>query len=215
MQKILAFCVILVLLFLLGTRTESVHGGDREWNVVGGYHNKADAARLLQRTHDRTIRFLRYLRDKYHVDETDDVIAQEGLAHKAITASARHRAVNALVDNYNPDMIFENNPMTSAETSYTISKGVSMHICLRNRDQPTILSDENLLFFTHLHEMSHIADYQSWGHELSFWRVFKFILHEAALGGFYTPVDYAKHPAVFCGLKIDYQPLYDAALPAI
>jgi hypothetical protein len=160
------------------------------------------------------IKLLRALKEKYHVDETDDVIAEEGPGH-VVASDDVLTIVHTLLDNYNPDVIYENDPQYSSDTSYTINKGSSMYVCLRKRDQPHLIEDEDLTFFVVLHEAAHIANYNGWGHDDRFWTVFKFLIHEAVLAGVYTPVDYEKRPQDYCGLNVFYQPLYDRTLPLL
>lgn len=203
---------------------ENVSSPRRSWNVSAGYDNALNAAQLLQKTHNKTITFFRHLIRRYHIDETDEQIIAEGDAHyrglwtiagayDGLGGDLRKRAT-AMVRNYNPDTLSENDPKISAETSYTVAKGRRMLACVRNRDNPNILSDPNTLMFTHLHELSHIANYNGWGHGPDFWTTFKWVLREAVEAGVYDPVDYAANPIVFCGLTINYQPLYDANLPS-
>jgi hypothetical protein len=48
--------------------------------------------------------------------------------------------------------------------------------------------------------------------ESGFWPLFKFMLVNAVDCGIYTPIDYAAHPVVYCGLKLSYNPYYDSRL---
>jgi hypothetical protein len=175
--------------------------------VAESYENKDKAAAILNRLNERTIIFLRYLKKKYNIDATDDHKANKEYGTDTRTM------IDTLLDNYDPDSLTENDPRFSKDTSYTINKGNSMYICIRDRDNPYSFVDEDVLFFTHLHELSHIANYKSWGHDPQFWATFKFILHEAVNAGVYRPVNYESYPAMFCGLKITYQPLNDKTLP--
>ncbi len=208
--------IVIIAIYILGHKKwVRVGPGIRKWNVVGDYENSDEAARLLDKTNKTLIEFMRGLKHKYHIDETDDVSE----AHHGDKYSSHNRIVNApndlyniidhLLDDYNPDVFYENDPRYTSETSYTIDKGRAMYICLRNKSDPHTLVDENTLLFTMLHEISHIANYRGWGHGNDFWACFKFILHEAQLAGIYQPVDYARHPTVFCGLVINYNPLLD------
>lgn len=196
----------------------SVHGVNlRNWNVIGSYSNSNEAAELLSRAHKTLIQFMRVLETKYHIDETDDTIAMEGSQHTAIVNSRGdvYNCVDTLLNNYNPDRIFENDPKWNKGTSYTMNKGESMYVCLRNRDDPSKLIDFDTLLFVLLHEISHIANYNGWGHSTRFWEVFAFILHEAQLAGLYTPINYEKYPVMYCGLEINYSPLFDPSLKKI
>lgn len=196
----------------------------RAWNVSAGYENAHNAAALIQQMHNRTIVFFRHLMRKYHIDESAEQIASEadlhyrGLRtiysmHDGIGGDLRKRAT-AMVRNYNPDTLSENDPRVSSETSYTVAKGRQMLMCVRDRENPNTLADPNTLMFTHLHELAHIANYNGWGHGPDFWTTFKWVLREAVEAGVYTPVDYAANPIMFCGLNINYQPLYDTNLPS-
>jgi len=209
--------IILLLLFAwyYMRRTTSIPAAGRSWQVVGKYENAQSAAELADRVHSQIIVFFKYLKKKYHIDETDDFIAGEYESHSAVVNNPNdtYKMVDFLLDNYNPDVIYENDPRFSMETSYTINKGESMHMCLRNKDDVNTLVDYETLLFTWLHEISHIANYNGWHHEPPFWVVFKFILQEAEAAGIYTPIDYSKTPVVFCGLDIPYNPYYDKSLP--
>ncbi len=192
-------------------------GSIRTYHVVGGFANKDAAAELLDNTNKVLIRFLRGLKYKYHIDETDDLQVAHASEHKAIMQAPGdlYAMVNYLLDNYNPDVFYENDPRYTKDTSYTLDKGRAMYICLRNKDDPTRLVDNGTLLFTMLHEMAHIANYRGWGHGQDFWACFKWLLHEAQLAGIYTPVDYAKYPTDFCGLTINWNPLHDSAVPQL
>lgn len=188
--------------------------GLRKWNVVSDYENSDEAALLIARTNATIIEFLRSLKIKYHIDEPDDIIAEHPADHNRVISAPNdlYNIIDHLLDNYNPDVFYENDPRRSPDTSYTINKGDAMYICLRRRDNPHQLVDENTLLFTMLHEISHIANYRGWGHGNDFWACFKFILHEAELAGIYRPVDYAKYPVDFCGLLINWNPLFDKSV---
>lgn len=210
---------IIVVILLVGREVRAraamarVRYGARQWNVVGSYDNAPDAAKLLADTNAKIIDFFRFLRRKYHVDEPDDQIAHEGQVHIDMINNPNRAMIYALLHNYNPDEFYENDPRTSSDTSYTLGKGNYMYVCLRQRGQPEFLEDPNMLLFVMLHESSHIANIKSWGHDNYFWTTFKFILHEAQLAGIYEPRDYNAHPATYCGLHVQYNPLYDTSLP--
>lgn len=214
------FCVgtLLLLLLLLiyyyksGPRTTPIAHGERKWNVIGSFADRARAAEMLDRANSTMIEFMRILRRKYHIDETAEDISRCE-THMESMSKESYKIISTLLDNYNPEVFYENDPRTSNETSYTINKGDLMRICLRNKKPPHGLVDFNTLMFVLLHESAHIANYSSWGHDERFWTVFKLILHEAILAGIYRKVDYKAHPVDYCGLNIVYQPLDDTSLP--
>lgn len=196
----------------MSTWRVKVSADGRAWNVVGAYDNKEAAAALMSSVNARMVKFMKFLKVKYHIGEADDVISAETSAHSIITGRPTYNMVLHLLANYNPDGFYENDPKRSSETSYTLGKGTSMYICMRDKKTPESLVSADDLFFVMLHECAHIANYDGWGHETDFWEVFSFILHEAHLSGVYRPVDYAQHPITYCGLYVNYNPLYDKKL---
>ncbi len=214
---VIGLIIVIIILVVFRTRYTVVQSGRRRWHVVSDYDNNKQAAQLLARTNAVIIEFLRALKKKYHIDETADTIAEHPADHSRVVNAPNdlYNMIDHLLDNYNPDMFFENDPRYTSDTSYTLNKGDAMYICLRRRDNPEQLVDENVLLFTMLHEMAHIANYRGWGHGNDFWACFKFILHEAQIAGLYHPVDYAKYPVDFCGMTINWNPLFDKSVPEL
>jgi hypothetical protein len=115
--------------------------------------------------------------------------------------------VKRLVAGYNPKQIYETLP-TSEYTAYSQNKGEKLAFCLNTEKEGGNLIDPNTLTFVALHELSHIAN-KSIGHNDEFWDNFRFILGEANKIGIYTPVDYKKKPARYCGMNITDNPYYE------
>jgi hypothetical protein len=115
--------------------------------------------------------------------------------------------VKRLVAGYNPKQIYETLP-TSEYTAYSQNKGEKLAFCLNTEKEGGNLIDPNTLMFVALHELSHIAN-KSIGHNDEFWDNFRFILGEANKIGIYTPVDYKKKPARYCGMNITDNPYYE------
>lgn len=210
--------IIVITVILLRRKFSSVAAGPtgRRWNVLNNFHNNAEAAALLASVNAKMIELMRHLKKKYHIDETEEDITKCAQHNKVVALpNDLYRIVDHMLDNYNPDVFYENDPRGTTETSYTVNKGAAMHICLRRKDDPTKLVEEGQLLFVMLHEGSHIANYAGWGHERGFWQTFAFILNEARLAGIYVPVDYSKYPFNYCGLVVNYNPLFDPALPKI
>lgn len=180
----------------------------RVWNL-SDYDNDKEAAALMSRANDRMMKLMCHLKKKYNVDLIGEQPSDK------LHYSLRQTCIDSLLDHYNPDNFYENDPKKiGSETSYTLSKGSAMYICLRSKDNPEQLVDINTLMFVLLHESSHIAC-PSWGHSEEFWSVFKFILSEAVECDIYKVENYQKYPKMYCGLLIDYQPILDKNRPAI
>lgn len=116
----------------------------------------------------------------------------------------------------NPSRFYESTPDADL-TSYSVNKGESIHLCLRQRkskddsSQAAInetLVDENVIMFVSIHEMAHIVT-KSVGHGPDFWNNFAWLLKESELIKIYTPQDFRAHPVKYCGMSITDQPTYD------
>jgi len=115
--------------------------------------------------------------------------------------------VRRLVKNFNPKKIVETLP-TSEYTAYSENKGQKIAFCLNKKKQDNDnLIDENTLMFVALHEMAHVAS-KSIGHNTEFWDNFTFLIGEAEEIQMYTPVDYSKKNADYCGMTITSSPYF-------
>jgi hypothetical protein len=79
-------------------------------------------------------------------------------------------------------------------------------VCIREKTPPYTFVDENTVMFVLLHEMAHLMT-TTIGHTPEFWANFKRILHDAIQAGIYTPINYSKHPVLYCGMTITDSPL--------
>lgn len=113
---------------------------------------------------------------------------------------------NRLLKRFDPTSIQETSLYENA-TSYTVNKGSSMHLCLRQK-KTLRHHDINVITFVAVHELAHIAS-SGWGHGDEFQKNFKFLLQNAVDCGIYSPVDYSSYNTPFCGLTIKHNPLYD------
>jgi len=175
---------------------------NRRYNVISDFDNAGDAAQLMSDTNDRLIAFMGYLASKYKIDASPPVIPTDP------TERRRYNLISAMLKNYNPDDMYETDLRTTSDTSYTTNK-VTLHVCLRNKKDPNILVDPDVLCFVLLHELSHMAYYDGWGHPEEFWQIFKYMLQEAQASGIYNNVDYSKDPTRYCGLDVEYNPYFD------
>jgi hypothetical protein len=172
----------------------------KPYRIISKFEGGNDAADMLANINMFLLNVLKYMKTKY-VDNPNP-------------KTARHRAyTQRLLNLYNPDVLRENNPRSTVNTSYVTNKGDEIYFCLREKKTGKAhFHDLEVLKFVALHEISHIAT-TGYGHDDEFWSNFKFIAREAAEAGLYTPVDYRRYPADYCSLTIDYSPLYDARLP--
>jgi len=117
--------------------------------------------------------------------------------------------VKRLVQNFksDPNRFLESTP-DAEHTSYSVNKGESVHLCLRQRDGTEKLVDDNIMMFVSIHEMAHMIT-KSIGHEPEFWNNFGWLLREAEAKGLYKPTDFKSHPVMYCGVSITDSPKYD------
>lgn len=110
-----------------------------------------------------------------------------------------------------PKRFYEATP-DSEHISYSVNKGDSIHLCLRQKDgKQEKLVDENVMVFVALHEMSHVITPPTVkSHGPEFWNNFGWLLQESEALGIYKYQDFRAHPVTYCGEKITDQPKYDA-----
>lgn len=222
---IIIICLILLIYFFWNLnptkRTLFKSDYDGEYYSVVEKYGGSESADQMARLNKKTLAFLKDIKEKYRVNSTDSPIIPEPddlgdgeRLHVEGSGEGRLKGiVRRIVENYNPEVIHENDPDAGDGTSYTIDKGKKLIICLRNK-QTKKLHDDHTMMFVVLHELSHMGN-KNWGHKRDFWEIFKFILHEAKEAGHHMPVDYRYRPMNYCGLLIDYNPYYDNALKSI
>ncbi len=124
--------------------------------------------------------------------------------------------VKLMIKNFrsDPQRFLESTP-DSQHTSYSVNKGESIHLCLRQRDGPDeSLVDENVMMFVALHELAHVCT-ESVGHGPDFWNNFGWLLKEAEANNLYSYTDFSAHPVSYCGVYITDAPRYDPAKDGI
>lgn len=192
MLYILIIVVIIILIYLWRRYSyESYTINGIGYKVSNKYQNPEEAAAVLDYLNRNNIELLRHLRLKY---KNDDLMSKK---------------VQFLLDNYNPEVIFEHIPIGTKNTSFVVDKGESVGFCLREKiSGKDLLHDKHTLMFVNLHELSHMYNI-TWGHERDFWQAFKFILKEAKEAGIHDPVNYSLSPIKYCGLAVKYNPYFD------
>jgi hypothetical protein len=142
-----------------------------------------------------------------------DILAKLNYVNKTVIAHMQKKYadsseidVDFLAGNYNGEVLSEHIPKTTVNTSYVLNKGDLIKLCLRNKETGEF-HDMNTLIFVDLHELSHLLD-REYGHNKSFWFGFQTVLKEAVALGLYTPVNYSKNPANYCGLQIHSNPFF-------
>lgn len=199
MKYFLAFFILIVFFMLLNypeyfTTTPVLSNIDnKQYRVITTFGDYKEATDKLANINDFIINFLRYLKNKF-------IINRNGNKDEI-------KFVQRILNNYNPDNIFENFPILGENTSFVINKGESFGICLREKENHNFHTF-SLLKFVILHEMTHMGTIQ-YGHDYEFWSWFKFITIEATKSGLYDPINYSNNNVNYCGLNITFNPYYD------
>ncbi len=179
------------------------------FNIRSNYNNSSEVAKMLSELNARILKFLSYLKNKYAIN-----VFHEPQLDGYANWQTRSDIVERMLKNYNFEEIYETDPATTTDTSYTIQKGEKLYVCLRSKKNHHQIHDPDDIFFVLLHELSHMGNI-GWGHGTDFWEVFKFVLWEAKNSNIYYPIDYSKNPREYCGLEINYSPFYNDGLRSI
>lgn len=165
---------------------------NRPYKVVGGFSDKNIAADKLAKLNEFIIQFLKYIKINIINNINQPLEKQQFFIR--------------ILNNYNIDNIFENEPEPGDVTSFVSNKGLQFGICLRKKgDMKNQFHEIDILKFVMLHELTHLGCI-SYGHDNEFWSCFKVVLSEAVKSGLYTPIDYSKYPENYCGISVHNNP---------
>lgn len=194
---VIVFIIVLIWILFVRNNNVTVRAADgRTYSVVAGGMTQQAADRLAM-INEFLINFMRHLRRKYIYD---GVVGKFSYP----TADTPQKFVERLLKFYNSEVIREHIPEDTNNTSYVLNKGTAIVFCLRSNGT---FEDTSTVKFVALHELTHIGTL-SYGHETDFWENFKFVLTEARDSGLYVPIDYERHPVRYCGLDLNYNPLF-------
>lgn len=189
--------------------TVKAHDGET-YQILDDYADKEKTAALFARINTKLLDFIEYLKIKYKVNNVD---SPANLAEMSARQRNLYDIVSRICVNYNFEEVFETHPTGKNGTSYTVEKGQQLHMCTRDKDTLKLHNDDDIMFVA-IHELAHMGNI-NWGHETDFWEIFKFLLHEAELANIHHSVNYASEPMNYCGLPVDYNPLYDSGCAII
>ncbi len=183
------FCIILILIIIV---TYYVYKNTKETFIY--------TPELMNEVLKRNDIFVNYLRKKY----TNDI------------KWGKH--VKFLVNNYDKERVTENFPYKGnyEDTSYVVGKGSEIVFCLRNiTDNGYPPVDINTMMYVSIHELTHIFQYSEYGHEYSFFKLFKWMLNRAIECGVYVPENYSKKPVSYCGMTLKENVYFDEEFKSI
>jgi predicted metal-dependent hydrolase len=185
-------------------------------NVWGTFHNMTSSYPIVQ-VRSKIDGLLYNVRDLPDKQKAADLLARvRAKLQKLIDTLRRNYPNKTQVMQLNekfeadPKRFYEATP-DSEHVSYSVNKGDSIHLCLRQKDQAKEpLVDENVMVFVALHEMGHVITPPTVkSHGPEFWNNFGWLLQEAEAIHIYEYQDFKAHPVTYCGERITDQPKYD------
>lgn len=185
-----------------------------KYKVHKAHEDHESAANTLAEIHKRVTTLIEHLKKKYpNYRESIDMNREKNNSIDVVPITSdlnlSHERARLLIERYDPGNMVENSPMNSDQyTAYTENKGEVIAICLRAKNDGYDIHDINLIMFVVLHELAHVSN-QSVGHDEPFWRAFKWLLKESIEAKVYNPENYGERSKTYCGLEIDYNPLWD------
>lgn len=169
--------------------------------IIYIYKHYSEIAYVKSKLDDKTY-LVRQLNDK---EKAADLLASvsndlQKLINHLVAKFPDNVDIKRLFKNFNPNNISEGSP-DSGYTSYSVNKGESIVLCVRQNDEKNSLVDKNTILYVAIHELAHLMT-KSIGHDKAFWDNFKFILKEAIDINIYKKVDYKTIHQPYCGIKI-------------
>ena len=175
---------------------------DKKFKVYDKFNNYHNASELLYEIDKRIHILLSHLNMKYSLNNTSPTLQIK---------------INYLIFKYKSNNIKENFPNTylgygkKPDSSFTLNKQI-IAICLRH-EKTKKLHDINELMFVSIHELAHMGNVDKngllYGHNKSFWCLFKFLLHEAEEIGIIKNKDYQNNKIEYCNTTIHANPYFD------
>lgn len=205
----LGLLIVLFLLFIYYTNKDnrnfvSYYVDDKYYKVLEDKPNKEEAAKILQNVDNNIIKLIQYINLKY----TDKVLSKLPKEKQKLI----NQIINRLNKTYKSKNLTENYPqIPGKDVSFNINKGEEISLCLRNYDEPSNFHQMNDIMFVTIHEISHSCN-DSYGHDESFWKIFRELLLDAIECEVFKNKDYFNNKVKFCSLNISYNPILDPSL---
>lgn len=205
--------LIIILIFLIGiifycsiNNQESFidyNTGKKSYLVLEKRKGYQNAASILNIIDNNILSLIDHFDEKYSYIHKYDNNPKNQLLFKIRNKIKKTYKSNSLRENF-PNII-------GKDVSYNVNKGEDISLCLRNYEDPNQFHDINDISFVALHEIAHSCN-QSYGHDKSFWKIFRIILENAIEIGIYKNNDYEKDNINYCSMNITYNPIFDNTL---
>lgn len=235
--------VAIVLFYIIMYKKVYILDDNITYKVLVARPNKHTALKILYDLNHNSMDLIKNIKNKYAdrlklikvdklTESTMSMIANSDLlpteirgivgvtpAFNATEPDTCDECIKLILQNYNPDLLVENDPMfTFGDKTYTLNFR-RIAICIRNKNWT--FYDFNTLMFVFLHEIAHTGTHTRFltingkrdNHPPMFWRIFKFLLKEAVAFGYIVPIEYSKNNYItYCGINIQNNPLFDNSI---
>ena len=177
--------------------------GEKSYMVLEKKPNYQNAASILNIVDTKILSLIDYFDNKYsYIHKYDNNIKNQLLFN----------IKNKMKKTYKSTSLKENFPTEiGKDVSYNINKGEEISLCLRHYNNPEKFHKINDIMFVSLHELAHSCN-ESYGHDKSFWKIFRIILENAIEIGIYKNHNYKKNNTMYCSMDITYNPIFDKTL---
>lgn len=170
------------------------------YKVVIDYEDQVQAAALIAEINTFTVQLIKKLKQTYR---------QRDFMPKTAEEIKGFEVASILSKKYRSESLSENKPKSAYDTSYTQNKGEIISLCLREKQSgKNKFHSIEILKFVMLHELAHIVTPEL-NHSPLFWNNFRFLLEFCKRHGLYDAPNFTKKNEVYCGLNIEYNPMYD------
>lgn len=196
-------------------KTESIEYNNKLYSVIKDMPDKENAAKILHDIDISIDKLKKYIDSKF----TNNYILEEERKFKG-KGEILHR-IKKRLNTYSKDSLKENYPrVRKTDVSYNLNKGSTIALCLRNYDEIRQFHDFNEILFVSIHELAHSLNCNeaavmcgnSYGHDNTFWYIFRILLENAVEADIYKKKDYSDSPVNYCSMEITYSPLFDISL---
>lgn len=211
---IMAVCYRLYKYMMLSVEYSTIDG--KPYYVLPMYEDRQKAADMIAQMNAFATQLMSTMRTVY-IDTPPLSVPAAGLKgdadhlrQKLMKERQKGKEVYTLLQTrFNPSSVMENEPTSQTDTSYVLNKGEVISICLRERISGLhTFHSIDILKFVFLHELAHMVT-PEYEHSILYWNNFRFLLEFCAKYNLYNATDYGKQNEEYCGLKIEYNPMYD------
>lgn len=202
---VLVLFVLFLLYFAINTQEPFINydTGEKSYLVLEKKPNYENAASILNTIDNNILLLIEYFNQKYsYIHKYDNNPKNQMLFNIR----------NRLNTSYKSNSLRENFPIKKGrDVSYNVNKGEDISLCLRNYNEPAKFHDINDISFVALHELAHSCN-DSYGHDTSFWKIFRIILENAIEINIFKNYNYRRDSVNYCSINITYNPIFDSLL---